>query len=154
MTSPALDAVVVGSGPNGLAAALVLAAAGLSVEVLEAQPTLGGGSRTLDLTLPGFRNDLCSAVHPMAVASPFYRALDLDRRGIEPAAARGGVRPAAGRRARGHRVARPRPHRRGSRARRTGLALARRRACRTTGRVSSTSPSATCARCRATSAPQ
>ncbi|MGN6300639.1 MAG: phytoene desaturase family protein, partial [Angustibacter sp.] len=78
-----VDAVVVGAGPNGLAAAVVLAAAGLQVEVLEAAPTVGGGARTAELTLPGFRHDVCSAVHPLAVASPFLRALDLGRRGVE-----------------------------------------------------------------------
>ena len=78
------DAVVVGSGPNGLAAAVVLARSGLDVEVLEAQPTLGGGARTLDLGLaPGLTHDVCSAVHPMAVASPFLRAFDLPARGVD-----------------------------------------------------------------------
>ncbi len=79
----AVDAVVVGSGPNGLAAAVVLVAAGLQVEVLEAEPTLGGGARTAELTLPGFRHDVCSAVHPMGVSSPFFRAFGLQRHGIE-----------------------------------------------------------------------
>ena len=61
------DVVVVGSGPNGMAAAVTMARAGLTVEVLEAQPTIGGGSRTLDLGLaPGIVNDICSAVHPLA----------------------------------------------------------------------------------------
>ncbi|KQX69384.1 NAD(P)/FAD-dependent oxidoreductase [Angustibacter sp. Root456] len=78
-----VDAVVVGAGPNGLAAAVVLAAAGLQVEVLEAAPTIGGGARTSELTLPGFRHDVCSAVHPLGVASPFLRAFDLARRGVE-----------------------------------------------------------------------
>jgi phytoene dehydrogenase-like protein len=71
------DAVVVGSGPNGLAAALTLARAGKSVLVLEAEPTIGGGCRTEALTLPGFLHDVCSAVHPLAVASPFFQELGL-----------------------------------------------------------------------------
>ncbi|MEV4847554.1 NAD(P)/FAD-dependent oxidoreductase [Micromonospora matsumotoense] len=76
------DAVVVGSGPNGLAAALVLASAGLSVQVHEAAETTGGGTRTEELTLPGFHHDVCSAVHPMALASPFFRAFDLAAHGV------------------------------------------------------------------------
>ncbi len=71
------DAVVVGSGPNGLAAALTLARAGHGVEVYEGAPTVGGGTRTEELTLEGFRHDVCSAVHPALVASPFFRSLDL-----------------------------------------------------------------------------
>ncbi len=67
------DAVVVGSGPNGLAAALTLIDAGLSVEVVEAAPTLGGGCRTEELTLPGFHHDVCSTVHPLLAASSFFR---------------------------------------------------------------------------------
>ena len=78
------DAVVVGSGPNGLAAAVTLARAGVRVTVLEAEETVGGGARTLDLGLaPGLLHDVCSAVHPMAWASPFFRAFDLAARGVE-----------------------------------------------------------------------
>jgi phytoene dehydrogenase-like protein len=83
LPSSDVDAVVVGSGPNGLAAALVLAKAGLQVELHEAAPTLGGGARTAELTLPGFRHDVCSATHPMALASPFFRAFDLAGHGVE-----------------------------------------------------------------------
>ncbi len=78
-----VDAVVVGSGPNGLAAALVLAKAGLSVEVREAAETIGGGARTAELTLPGYRHDVCSFAHPMGLASPFFRAFDLAAHGVD-----------------------------------------------------------------------
>jgi phytoene dehydrogenase-like protein len=71
------DAVVVGSGPNGLAAALTLLRSGLSVEVYERANTLGGGCRTEDLTLPGFHHDVCSTVHPLLAASAFFRDLEL-----------------------------------------------------------------------------
>lgn len=78
------DVAVVGSGPNGLAAAVVMARAGLSVRVYEAEHTIGGGARTLELGLaPGLRHDVCSAVHPLAAASPFFRAFDLQSRGVE-----------------------------------------------------------------------
>jgi phytoene dehydrogenase-like protein len=73
----ALDAVVVGAGPNGLAAAVILARAGLRVRLYEGESTIGGGARTAELTLPGFLHDVCSAVHPMALASPFFRAFRL-----------------------------------------------------------------------------
>jgi phytoene dehydrogenase-like protein len=76
------DAVVVGAGPNGLAAALRLAAAGLLVQVLERSDEPGGGVRSDALTLPGFVHDLCSAAHPMAAASPFFREFDLGSRGV------------------------------------------------------------------------
>jgi phytoene dehydrogenase-like protein len=89
MTRPALDAIVVGGGPNGLAAAIELARAGRSVRVYEAADTVGGGSRSAGLTLPGFTHDPCAAVHPLSLASPFLRSLDLARHGlawVEPAA--------------------------------------------------------------------
>src|SRR6185436_12102945 len=76
-------AIVVGSGPNGLAAAITLARAGLDVTVLEAGATIGGGMRSEQLTLPGFTHDVCSAIHPMAVASPFFRSLPLHQYGLE-----------------------------------------------------------------------
>jgi phytoene dehydrogenase-like protein len=76
------DAVVVGSGPNGLAAAVTLTAAGQRVLVVERAAAIGGGCRTSQLTLPGFRHDDCSAVHALALASPFFRAFDLVGRGI------------------------------------------------------------------------
>ncbi|MDL1900286.1 NAD(P)/FAD-dependent oxidoreductase [Anaerolineae bacterium CFX9] len=78
-----IDAVVVGSGPNGLAAAITLAQAGLKVRVCEAKTTIGGGMRTLELTLPGFRHDMCSAIHPLGVSSPFFRSLPLHEHGLE-----------------------------------------------------------------------
>ncbi len=77
------DAVVVGSGPNGLAAAITLQRAGLSVLLLEAAATAGGGMRTAPLTLPGFLHDVCSAIHPMAAASPFFKSLPLREYGLE-----------------------------------------------------------------------
>jgi phytoene dehydrogenase-like protein len=75
-----IDATIVGSGPNGLAAAVTLAHAGLKVRVLEREDRIGGGTRTEELTLPGFLNDVCSAVHPAALQSPFFRAWGLTER--------------------------------------------------------------------------
>src|SRR5215468_6203808 len=77
------DAVVVGAGPNGLAAAIVLAQAGLSVRVLEAADTVGGGVRSAELTLPGFVHDVCSAIHPLGVGSAFFRSVPLAEHGLE-----------------------------------------------------------------------
>jgi phytoene dehydrogenase-like protein len=77
------DAVVVGAGPNGLAAAITLARAGQSVLVLEGKETIGGGTRSAELTLPGFVHDVCSALHPLGVASPFFRELPLAQYGLE-----------------------------------------------------------------------
>ena len=78
-----IDAVVVGSGPNGLAAAIALQQAGLSVVVFEAKPTIGGGMRTAELTLPGFRHDVGSAIHPLGAGSPFFNTLPLRDHGLE-----------------------------------------------------------------------
>ena len=77
-----VDAVVIGSGPNGLAAAVELARNGASVVVYEAHEAIGGGTRTGEVTLPGFHHDLCSACHPMGILSPFFRSLPLDRYGL------------------------------------------------------------------------
>jgi phytoene dehydrogenase-like protein len=78
-----VDVVVVGAGPNGLAAAITCAAAGRSVLVLEGADTIGGGARSAPLTLPGFVHDVCSAVHPLAAVSPFFRDAHLERQGLE-----------------------------------------------------------------------
>src|SRR6266700_6115745 len=76
------DAAIVGSGPNGLASAITLARAGLKVLVLEANSTIGGGARSAEMTLPGFVHDVCSAVHPLAAGSPFFKTLPLERFGL------------------------------------------------------------------------
>lgn len=83
MPSKEFDAVVVGSGPNGLSAAVRLQSEGLSVLLLEAKETIGGGTRTAELTLPGFRHDVCSAVHPMGIISPYFQTLPLSEHGLE-----------------------------------------------------------------------
>jgi len=77
------DAVIVGSGPNGLAAAITLQQAGLTVLLIEAKKTIGGGMRSEELTLPGFVHDVCSAIHPMAASSPFLRTLPLEKYGLQ-----------------------------------------------------------------------
>lgn len=82
-TGPAFDAIVVGAGPNGLAAAIELARAGRSVRLVEAADTIGGGARSAALTLPGFVHDVCSSVHPLGLASPYLRSLDLARHGLQ-----------------------------------------------------------------------
>lgn len=76
------DAVIIGAGPNGLAAAVTMAQAGRSVIVFEARETIGGGARTKELTLPGFKHDVCSAMHPLAISSPFFRTLPLEQYGL------------------------------------------------------------------------
>ncbi|OZI05758.1 FAD-dependent oxidoreductase [Siphonobacter sp. BAB-5385] len=83
MTKKEYDAVVVGSGPNGLAAAITLQQAGLSVLVMEGKSTIGGGLRTEEVTLPGFKHDICSAIHPLAAGSPFFNTLPLADFGLE-----------------------------------------------------------------------
>lgn len=79
---PSYDAVIVGSGPNGLAAAITLATAGRRVLVIEGRETIGGGTRSAALTQPGFVHDVCSAIHPLGVASPFFRDLPLAKHGL------------------------------------------------------------------------
>jgi len=80
---PQYDAIVIGSGPNGLAAAIALARAGWSVCLYEAKDTVGGGMRNRELTLPGYLHDVCSAVHPLGIASPFFQSLPLQDYGLE-----------------------------------------------------------------------
>src|SRR5438093_12892637 len=82
-TSMEFEAVVAGAGPNGLAAAIEIARAGHSVCVLETRETIGGGARSAELTLPGFVHDVCSAIHPLAIASPFFKSLPLSQHGLQ-----------------------------------------------------------------------
>src|SRR5579863_9329874 len=77
------DAVVVGSGPNGLAAGIALQQKGLSVLLLEGKAEIGGGLRSAELTLPGYLHDICSAVHPLAAGSPFFQSLPLSEYGLD-----------------------------------------------------------------------
>lgn len=77
------DAVVIGSGANGLSAGITLAASGMSVLIVEAKSTIGGACRTLPLTLPGFKHDICSSVYPLAIGSPFFRTLPLEKYGLK-----------------------------------------------------------------------
>src|SRR5215212_12043230 len=83
MSDKSYDAVIVGGGPNGLSAGIELARRGLSVCVLEARETVGGGARTEEITEPGFLHDICSAIHPVGVVSPFFRTLGLEKWGVE-----------------------------------------------------------------------
>ncbi len=83
MKNSAYDAVIIGSGPNGLAAGICLARENLSVLIVEAGETVGGGARTAELTLPGFAHDVCSAIHPLTVGSPFFNSLPLEKFGLE-----------------------------------------------------------------------
>jgi phytoene dehydrogenase-like protein len=83
LNKPAYDAVVVGSGPNGLAAGITLQRSGLSVLIVEGKDTIGGGMRSAELTLPGYVHDICSAIHPMALMSPFFRSIPLRDFGVE-----------------------------------------------------------------------
>lgn len=83
MRNEKYDAVIIGSGPNGLAAAIYLAQSGLSVLIVEARDRIGGGTRSAELTLPGFTHDVCSAIHPLTVASPFFKTLPLEKYGLK-----------------------------------------------------------------------
>ena len=117
MTSAKVDAVVVGSGPNGLSAAIALAQGGRSVLVLEAQDRLGGAVATEELTLPGFHHDVFSAVYPAGAASPVFAKLPLERHGLRWVPPGGPDGPSAGRRPRDRAHARPRRDRREPRRR-------------------------------------
>jgi heterodisulfide reductase subunit A-like polyferredoxin len=88
LLSACSDVLVIGSGPNGLAVAITLAQAGHAVTMLEGAPDIGGGTRSAEVTLPGFVHDLCSAVHPLAVASPFFPVTG-ERKNVSVAGYRG-----------------------------------------------------------------
>ncbi len=88
MNKTSYDVVIVGAGPNGLTAAVVLARAGLSVAVLERNARIGGSCRTEELTLPGFAHDVCGAIHPVGVVSPIFQKLALTQHGLEWRAAK------------------------------------------------------------------
>ena len=138
------SAIVVGSGPNGLAAALTLASEGIEVTVLEAADTLGGGTRTSELTLPGLLHDECSAAHPLAVDTPFTRRFDLSAHGLTLALAGGSVRAPARRRRRRRRL----PV--GARRPQTGSGMTAGAGNRCSDRspsASTTSPPTSCDRC-------
>lgn len=83
MSKTEYDAVVIGSGPNGLAAAITLQQRGLSVLIIEGKEVIGGGLRSAELTLPGFVHDICSAIHPLAIGSPFFQTLPLEQHNLE-----------------------------------------------------------------------
>src|SRR5215213_9612598 len=83
VTKKDYDAIIVGSGPNGLAAAITMQQAGLSVLLVEAKEQIGGGLRSAELTLPGFVHDVCSAIHPLAAGSPFFKSLLLEKHGLQ-----------------------------------------------------------------------
>jgi len=83
MSKTDFDGVILGSGPNGLAAAIVLQQRGLSTLVIEGRKDIGGGMRSAELTLPGFTHDVCASAYPLGIASPFFKTLPLDRHGLE-----------------------------------------------------------------------
>jgi len=83
LTNTTYDAVIIGSGPNGLAAGITLAQKGLRVKILEASDSIGGGTRTKELITPGYYHDVCSAIHPMGISSPFFNSLNLENHGLK-----------------------------------------------------------------------
>src|SRR5437868_15038277 len=83
MTKPDYDTIIIGSGPNGLAAAITMQQAGPSTLLVEAKDVIGGGLRSAELTLPHFVHDVCSAIHPLAIGSPFFKTLPLEQHGLK-----------------------------------------------------------------------